>query len=1577
MRNERYSQLELAARGAESTVWKAVDRLTGRLCAIKAGTKARRDAKLALQLRHPYIATPIDCGTDETIGDYATYPFYSDPSIRQFFSGEVPALERQRVALQLAEVLCFLHSRGWFYVDFKPENFLVTAGGIMVLDLGLCRSMNETHSQSSFSGTFPYIPPESLLGRPYDARSDIFSLGMLLLHTFFMDEPWRSDPSMSALISFLDRKKTINGFWGELLNSITAIESGQRISSAFDLWHTLLPEPAKNMVLFFPGVSGALLAEELPDGRWISLVSPSSTLLEAAEDKLIVRDWDLQKQVVSFATSGNTPQNIFRTLCAVLTGRTVSTFFEAVETLKGASLPHPVRVGIRGIDQFSQKEAGLFLFGLTSLRSVQALSFYTTSCRRLDFAQEWETYMPAVRKDNGSSSLLKELLPAAQPSGHLPELPSNSSFPEDILKPLCKSLPDEWDRFWPAAARNFSSAMDWTAEMDPAIRKILLLLTLAGGSLQSSLLQSCLGLNAKSLATSLTRLIARGMINKEDDRIVLQYNASFVAKSFRNSDRQAWARKLVPLLPETMSWDRRYDLYCAARFSRPAAFAALRMARAARTAGNRETWRLWVARACRRHARLPMGILVSVTEELIQRGELTDASRLLKYGRHRYGKTFRLGRLKLDLLHRASRFSEVISICKSAASAALIRNKTLWHSYFETRMAWALTLKQDFELADRLLGSLLQRRLPRSLAGLVYHCQGLLYYYRGQFTESIEFYQKAVKCPHENRGGSIVNLGVSYLRQSHTVQAERVLKHAFRVIEKLEDADKLSFCYNNLGVLAKQQGRLSEAREAYEKALQLARVCDNHFLFLNCMVNVAVTLESEGKTNQAIETYEQVISEARKLNLRGQLGAAFTNLAPLYALKGEKMKAMRSIRSAIRIRGELGLAADLGFTYENLGLSLLFLGRYRSAISSLSEAKRILTDHNIPGAVARMELLKMVAGLESGKAVDLHSLSDPSAFREDTIERGLFHLIRGASHLHHEEIPSVQARQELYEAERVFRKLPSLIWLARTLRLKSLYHTKKGNVERAALAQAACTDILSKVGVPISSALVEGTMSDSADFYTSMAGQLPYRVLVMIKEILSLDRPEEMISRALNAALEFSDMERAVLILQETPARVFRSASVEENAIADICEISKSALEAASQTVTPFVCLDAALNSRFQGNPSIIANRIMSIVCFPFKTSGGTTGVLYLDSREGVESLTRSETVLMEVFASIIALILDKVIALEKSQTENVRLKEFTDRGSFPEFLGLSRQILDVQRQIHKILENDLTVLITGETGTGKELVARVIHHRGSRRNGKFVAVNCSAFSKELLESEMFGHERGAFTGAIQQKHGLFEQADDGTFFLDEIGEMPMDMQAKLLRVLEAREFRRVGGVQTLHTTARLVLATNQDLESMVHGGTFREDLYYRIKGVHIRVPPLRERPEDIPVLADSFLKSAKLTARRTIRGFSPDSLELLRAYSWPGNVRQLKHEIERIVALSESEWIEPADFDPSIVQSAEPGADFSNESLRQLEKRAILERLRENDWNVVNAARSLGLSRHGLYSKMKRFGIPANKNEA
>jgi DNA-binding NtrC family response regulator len=307
--------------------------------------------------------------------------------------------------------------------------------------------------------------------------------------------------------------------------------------------------------------------------------------------------------------------------------------------------------------------------------------------------------------------------------------------------------------------------------------------------------------------------------------------------------------------------------------------------------------------------------------------------------------------------------------------------------------------------------------------------------------------------------------------------------------------------------------------------------------------------------------------------------------------------------------------------------------------------------------------------------------------------------------------------------------------------------------------------------------------------------------------------------------------------------------------------------------------------------------------------------------------------------------------------------------------IGTSQAVSNVLKIVQKVINHNLPVLITGETGTGKELVSRILHYSGHRKKGPFVAVNCAGFSKDLLESELFGHEKGSFTGAIQLKKGVFEQATDGTLLLDEIGEMPFEMQSKLLRVLQGGEYRRIGGTSTLSTNARIVLATNRNLDELVIQKTFREDLLYRIKVVEIHLPSLRDRVEDIPLLAISFLKEAMVACDKKFLGFTTEAMEILRAYSWPGNIRQLKSVIERAAALSDDDWIDVTDLDEQIVQAVGTSqVPETSGSLAEIEKSHILSRLEKYNWNVASAAKSLGITRHGLYSKMKRYHVSSPK---
>jgi len=320
------------------------------------------------------------------------------------------------------------------------------------------------------------------------------------------------------------------------------------------------------------------------------------------------------------------------------------------------------------------------------------------------------------------------------------------------------------------------------------------------------------------------------------------------------------------------------------------------------------------------------------------------------------------------------------------------------------------------------------------------------------------------------------------------------------------------------------------------------------------------------------------------------------------------------------------------------------------------------------------------------------------------------------------------------------------------------------------------------------------------------------------------------------------------------------------------------------------------------------------------------------------------------------------------------------------ELLGTTPVMMELRRQIAKVAPTRSRILITGESGTGKELIARAIHRNSSVSNGTFVKVNCAAIPPELIESELFGHERGAFTGAVAKKRGLFEVADGGTIFLDEIGDMALPAQAKVLRVLQTGEFTRVGGEKSMRTDCRVVAATNRDLEEMVKAGTFREDLYFRLNVVPIRSPELKERPDDIPLLVESFIRECCDENGLGYKPVDDPVLERLKQYEWPGNVRELRNVVERLVIMSD-EVIRDKDLPPylggprSATQRGNSGpinaidlGRYAGKSLREfreeVESEFIRIRLAEFDWNISRTAQALGIERTNLHKKLRALGI-------
>jgi len=336
-------------------------------------------------------------------------------------------------------------------------------------------------------------------------------------------------------------------------------------------------------------------------------------------------------------------------------------------------------------------------------------------------------------------------------------------------------------------------------------------------------------------------------------------------------------------------------------------------------------------------------------------------------------------------------------------------------------------------------------------------------------------------------------------------------------------------------------------------------------------------------------------------------------------------------------------------------------------------------------------------------------------------------------------------------------------------------------------------------------------------------------------------------------------------------------------------------------------------------------------------------------------------------------LLIEKLVEHQQLIEENISLhQKLEERYRFENIIAKSSKMQQVIEVIKVVAKSNATVLIVGESGTGKELVARAIHSQSYRKDKPFVAISCAALPETLLESELFGHEKGAFTGAHAQRKGKFEVANRGSLFLDEIGEMSANIQVHLLRVLEEKEFTRVGGNELVKVDVRVISATNKDIKKAIASGQFREDLYYRLNVVTIELPPLRERKEDVLLLAQHFLKKFAVENQKEITDFSPEATDFLLKYEWPGNVRELENAIERAVILAKNSYIEVADLPQESLSLAHPAPP--GESLEEIEKNHILNVLNETGENYSRAARILGISRVTLYNKIRAYKLDVKK---
>ena len=379
---------------------------------------------------------------------------------------------------------------------------------------------------------------------------------------------------------------------------------------------------------------------------------------------------------------------------------------------------------------------------------------------------------------------------------------------------------------------------------------------------------------------------------------------------------------------------------------------------------------------------------------------------------------------------------------------------------------------------------------------------------------------------------------------------------------------------------------------------------------------------------------------------------------------------------------------------------------------------------------------------------------------------------------------------------------------------------------------------------------------------------------------------------------------------------------------------------------------------------------ITAALCVPLVVFERIRGVLYVDSANPKARFDAEQLEWLSGIGGIAALVLDDLRRIQWLEGENSRLR--AEIAVDHEMVGTGPALREVERFIGRVAPVDCTVLVQGESGTGKELVARAIHRNSPRRDRAFIAINCAAITDTLLESELFGYEKGAFTGAARQQKGKLEAADEGTLFLDEVGELAPLLQAKLLRVLQEREFERVGGTHPIRVNIRLIAATNRDLKAAIQAGTFRQDLYYRLNVVSLTTPPLRQRREDIPLLASHFVQMHARKARRQVRGVSEAALAHLMQYDWPGNIRELENAIERAVVLGSSDWVLREDLPEDLVETGAAAGTIYHDVVKESKKDLIVKAVQQAGGNYTEAAKILGIHPNYLHRLIRNFNLKA-----
>ncbi len=1571
----RYNVRRELGRGAFGIVYEVVDSVSGESRALKLFSprwvqhhlleRFRREFAIVARMPHRRIVKVFDFGGED--GKYFfTMELLNGKTLDETELGDD---EKLSVFCDIAEGLAHIHSRGIMHLDLKPANIFVTDNGAKIGDFGLASALSE--GMEAASGTAAYIAPELLKGYPPDMRADLYSLGVIAAELFSGENLFEGETAGETvqlqLHLVVDKSDIVSvpSELRELVASLLQKDPQKRPNSAYIIWRTLTKQLGRKDV---PSLRARFLPQPVLVGRE-EILSRAEQILSGISRKLF---WRFDGP----------------------SGIGYSRILSEIKILSQLAGCHPVLVSPTSPVESLLRQLLLWEFGEPLRRHLPALLWIT----------------PKIEKHPAISSVGVIKSPS-EPShdeinAHLLALLEEISQ----IKPLVIMLEDgisEKSLNWLSSRPQLGKILVVTKTIAPQDGKCQVESTALVPLRENHInewVRSVLG--DVSDAASLVQYILRasGGIPRKIESSIKSLMVGG-ALSFGEDKWEYTPKKAIPV-KSTVS---KKLLNSAIRYI-AISYEGIPLTVLNDLIGDAET--PFVISELLAMGKISEGekwgyLTYTIPDEDERREILKLDEKRLKELKIKVGAAFskcedipEFQIVGARMLFDAEEYKDSVKMARTAIN--ILRKKFLSDVLFD---AYNLVIRGAEKIGDDDLKFRAMKLQAHFLMGI-----GDLEGAETQYRQILNITRETQN--FKNEAATLNDLGVVLLEKKQYKDAVALFRESMEFARQLGDKKLELFTLINISASI---GDIQEAASRYWQARSLAQELNNPTAQATIELNLGTILYSQGKYKQALDRLFSAASIAHENEVPNRQGEALLKIASVHRRMGNIDLAKRAISEFEKSFANTAKAFDRCRAKIELYWLQLYTGHvsdpvklfdeFLPEISSLPQSyyENIL-ENLLPWLILSgtpFSEFSKLPSIPTGELTSIlwESLTLFESGQLDTAAEAALNLISSikfkgemaelwcaGAHILAGALQPQQAGEKLTE---LLKNAPDDPFVQGYLwqRVAEIYSEKSPDPEKGQFALGLAKQYFSKID---NRAKLEELERVVDLLRGSRYGGDAALLLEVAKAFTATLETDSLVRIILDRAVEVSGSGRAILLAVEDNEPVVVAARNEtgEDVPTDEIAFSSGAVRKAIEQKAPLMVESVPEDEELSARQSVMNLKILMVIAVPLFWRDELLGILYADAELRRSAFSERTVRLLEALGEFAALALHNAQVYGELIAERNALKAQTKERIGAEFIiGDAPSMEDVFRKLEAVAAQDITVLLTGETGTGKDLLAHAIHLEGNRSNGPFIVLNCAAVPETLLEAELFGYEKGAFTGATHRQKGKLELADGGTIFLDEIGDMSPALQAKLLTAIETGQFMRIGGSEDIHTNVRIIAATNKNLEREIEKGNFREDLYYRISTVRINLPPLRERREDIPALAAHFLKMAAEKFGKNVKGFAPDVLFALKNYQWSGNIRQLRNAVDEMVLFAQGEII-GADLLPEyikpLVQSVgeEQSGQFrlvqSYDEMKKIkqilgseyEKWMIEKLLEQHKYNVTRAAKTFGIHRTRLHQLITKYGI-------